>query len=76
MRTTVLPSMLQSLAHNHAHRNATASLYEMGTVYLPSVKDGKATRTCCRMTQGADARLLRRLSFFQFKGVIEALCAS
>ena len=35
MRTTVLPSMLESLAHNHAHRNPTASLYELGTIYTP-----------------------------------------
>ena len=35
MRTTVLPSMLDSLAHNNAHRNATASLYELGTIYTP-----------------------------------------
>ena len=75
MRTTVLPSMLQSLAHNHAHRNATASLYEMGTVYLPSVKDGKADPDVLPderkvLTLGSYGRL----SFFQFKGVIEALC--
>ena len=74
MRTTVLPSMLQSLAHNHAHRNATASLYEMGTVYLPVVKDGKADadvlpHECKVLTLGSYGRL----SFFQFKGVIEAL---
>lgn len=42
MRTTVLPSMLDNLAHNHAHRNPTASLYELGTIYTPTVKDGKA----------------------------------
>ena len=74
MRTTVLPSMLQSLAHNHAHRNATASLYEMGTVYLPVVKDGKADADVLPheekvLTLGSYGRL----TFFQFKGVIEAL---
>nr|WP_297171177.1 phenylalanine--tRNA ligase subunit beta [uncultured Agathobaculum sp.] len=75
MRTTVLPSMLQSLAHNHAHRNPAASLYEMGTVYLPAVKDGKADADVLPhekkvLTLGSYGRL----SFFQFKGVIEAIC--
>ncbi len=75
MRTTVLPSMLDSLAHNHAHRNPTASLYELGTIYTPVVKDGKADADQLPheekiLTLGSYGRL----SFFQFKGVIEALC--
>ncbi|GAB2045768.1 phenylalanine--tRNA ligase subunit beta [Agathobaculum sp. TL06] len=75
MRTTVLPSMLQSLAHNHAHRNPTASLFELGTIYTPSVKEGKADPDVLpheekMLTLGSYGRL----SFFQFKGVIEALC--
>ena len=75
MRTTVLPSMLESLAHNHAHRNPTASLYELGTIYTPSIKDGKADASVLPheekvITLGSYGRL----SFFQFKGVIEAIC--
>ena len=75
MRTTVLPSMLESLAHNHAHRNPTASLYELGTIYTPSVKDGKADPDVLPheekvLTLGSYGRL----SFFQFKGVVEAIC--
>ena len=75
MRTTVLPSMLESLAHNHAHRNPTASLYELGTIYTPSIKDGKADPDVLPheekvLTLGSYGRL----SFFQLKGVIEALC--
>ena len=42
MRTTVLPSMLDNLAHNHAHRNPSASLFELGTIYTPEIQDGKA----------------------------------
>lgn len=75
MRTTVLPSMLDNLAHNHAHRNPTASLFEMGTIYTPVVKDGKADpdvlpheeKILTLGTYGA-------MDFYQFKGVIEALC--
>ena len=75
MRTTVLPSMLESLAHNHAHRNPTASLYELGTIYTPTVKNGKADPDVLPheekvLTLGSYGRL----SFFQLKGVIEALC--
>lgn len=75
MRTTVLPSMLQSLAHNHAHRNPTASLFELGMIYTPSIKDGKADAGVLPheekvLTLGSYGRL----SFFQFKGVIEAIC--
>ena len=74
MRTTVLPSMLESLAHNYAHRNPTASLYEMGMIYTPAVKDGKADAAILPqeekiLTLGAYGRL----SFFQFKGVVEAI---
>lgn len=74
MRTTVLPSMLDSLSHNNAHRNPTASLYELGTVYLPVVKDGKADADQLPheekiLTLGSYGKL----SFFHFKGVIEAL---
>ena len=68
MRTTVLPSMLDNLAHNHAHRNPTASLYELGTIYTPTVKDGKADPDVLPheekiLTLGSYGRL----SFFQFK---------
>lgn len=75
MRTTVLPSMLDNLAHNHAHRNPSASLFELGTVYMPTVKDGKADPDVLPheekvLTLGSYGRL----SFFQFKGVVEAVC--
>lgn len=74
MRTTVLPSMLDNLAHNHAHRNPTASLYELGTIYTPTVKDGKADPDV--LPHEEKILILGsygRLSFFQFKGAIEAL---
>lgn len=75
MRTTVLPSMLDSLSHNHAHRNPAASLYELGTIYTPVIKDGKADAE--QLPQEEKILTLGsygRLSFFQFKGVVEAIC--
>ena len=75
MRTTVLPSMLDSLSHNHAHRNPTASLYELGTIYTPVVRDGKADADQLPHEEKILALgSYGRLSFFQFKGVIEAIC--
>ncbi len=75
MRTTVLPSMLSSLAHNHAHRNPAVSLYEIGTVYTPEVEGGRA----CAGKLPHEERILTlgsygRMDFFAFKGVIEAVC--
>ncbi len=35
MRTTSLPSMLETLAHNNAQRNKSAKLYELAKIYLP-----------------------------------------
>ena len=74
MRTTVLPSLLDSLAHNHAHRNPAASLFEMGTIYTPVVQDGKADPDQLPHEQKILALgSYGRLSFFQFKGVLEAV---
>ena len=75
MRTTVLPSMLDNLAHNHAHRNAAACLFELGTIYTPTIKDGKADPEILPheekiLTLGTYGQM----DFFQFKGIIETLC--
>nr|WP_300127060.1 phenylalanine--tRNA ligase subunit beta [uncultured Butyricicoccus sp.] len=75
MRTTVLPSMLDNLAHNHAHRNPSACLFELGTIYTPEIQDGKANPDVLPheekiLTLGTYGCM----DFFQFKGVIEALC--
>lgn len=77
MRTTALPSMLDCLMHNFNHRNETASLYEIATVYVPKIKDGAADPNVLPQephiltlgTYGA-------LSFFQFKGVIERILSN
>lgn len=74
MRTTSLPSMLDALAHNHAHRNADASLYELAMIYTPQRKDGKPDPDALP----DETRILTlgsygRLDFFEFKGMVEAL---
>lgn len=36
MRTTALPSILEVLSHNQNHKNESASMYELATVYIPT----------------------------------------
>ena len=77
MRTTALPSLLDCLMHNLNYRNETASLYEIATVYLPEIKDGKVDATVLpqephMLTLGTYGRL----SFFQFKGIIERIMSN
>lgn len=75
MRTTALPSMLESLMHNLNYRNETASLYELYKVYLPKLKeDGSVNADQLpdephMLTLGTYGRL----DFFQFKGVVESI---
>ncbi|MCD8341627.1 MAG: phenylalanine--tRNA ligase subunit beta, partial [Clostridiales bacterium] len=69
MRTTALPSLLETLARNYQHRNPVAKLYELARIYLP--QEGTAM---------ADERQIVSLggyggkqSFFTLKGDVEAL---
>ncbi len=39
MRTTALPSILDVLSHNKNHKNESAAMYELATVYLPTAPD-------------------------------------
>lgn len=74
MRTTVLPSMLDSLSRNHARRNETASLFELGTIYTPVVKDGTADpETLPHEEKILTLGTYGQMSFFRFKGAIETL---
>lgn len=74
MRTTVLPSMLQNLSHNHAHRNASVSLFEMGTIYIPQTAEGKANPEILpREEKILTLGTYGRMDFFEFKGVVEVI---
>ena len=72
MRTVILPSMLDILARNFAHKNKNVKLYEMGRVYLP-VDGQKLPDEPKRLIFGAygDGE-----SFFTMKGEIDALLHS
>jgi len=74
MRTTALPSMLETLARNYNNRNESAALYELATVYYPGDTDAVAEAKLPVEKQkimiglygpGAD--------FFTLKGIVEAL---
>ena len=70
MRTTALPSMMQTLARNYNNRNESACLYELASVYLPAEKsdelpEEKPMLVCGMYGEGFD--------FFAAKGMVEAL---
>ncbi len=69
MRTTVLPSMLDVLSHNYNHKNDSASLYEIGTVYKPT-EDGKLPDESQKIAIGMYGN---GVDFYTIKGVIEKL---
>lgn len=69
MRTTALPSLLETLARNNSHRNSSAKLYEVAKVYLPlegqDLCDEKQFISLGGYGGGLD--------FFQFKGAVETI---
>ena len=69
MRTTTLPSMLETLSLNYKNRNAAVALYEIGKEYLPAAPD-KLPEEPDRLTigmYGDDA------DFFTLKGMVETI---
>ena len=69
MRTTTLPSMLETLSLNYKNRNAAVALYEIGKEYLPTAPDNlpeEPDRLTIGM-YGDDA------DFFTLKGMVETI---
>ena len=69
MRTTTLPSMLETLSLNYKNRNAAVALYEIGKEYLPTAPE-KLPEEPDRLTigmYGDDA------DFFTLKGMVETI---
>ena len=69
MRTTMLPSMLETLARNYNNRNAKAYLYELGKEYIWKGADElpEEPQVLCMGMYGADC------NFFTIKGIVEEL---
>lgn len=75
MRTTALPSMLESLSYNYSVKNRNVRLYEMATVYLPK-GDGELPYEPKRLVMGFyDNDAKDESGFYKMKGYIEALLA-
>ena len=72
MRTTALPSMLETLSRNYSYRNKSAKLYELATVYLPVEGEDLADeRVMLSLGAYGDG-----MDFFALKGVVEQLLAA
>ena len=69
MRTTPLPSMLETLARNNNHRNPSAKLFEVAKVYLPVEGEDLCNETEFISMGGYG----EDLDFFRFKGDVETL---
>ena len=69
MRTTLLPSMLETLARNYNNRNAKAYLYELGKEYIYKGAETlpEEPQMLCIGMYGAGC------DFFTIKGVVEEL---
>ncbi|NLO47015.1 MAG: phenylalanine--tRNA ligase subunit beta [Clostridiales bacterium] len=72
MRTTLLPTMMETLAGNNSYRNEDVRLYEISKIFLP--QDGKPLpdeKTILALgAYGLD------MDFYAFKGCIEAVLDS
>jgi len=69
MRTTALPSMLETLARNYNNRNEAAALYELATVYHPR-RGGKLPVEKQKIMIGLYGP---GVDFFTMKGIVEEL---
>lgn len=69
MRTTTLPSMLETLSLNYKNRNAAVALYEIGKEYLPTGTDTLPLEPD-RLTIGMYGE---EADFFTLKGMVETI---
>jgi phenylalanyl-tRNA synthetase beta chain len=70
MRTTALPSMLETLARNSRNHNSAAKLYELARIYFPTErKDGLAEEKQV-LSMGCYGN---GVDFFRFKGDVETM---
>ncbi|MBQ3053936.1 MAG: phenylalanine--tRNA ligase subunit beta [Clostridia bacterium] len=69
MRTTTIPSMMETLARNYNLRNESAWLFEIGKTYIP-VSEDKIPDEYNKITIGIYGN---NADFFSLKGVVEEL---
>ena len=73
MRTTMLPSLLETLAFNHAHRVQAAKVFEIAYVYIKTSED---INILPEHRQVVSLASYGEGDFYRFKGDIEALLRS
>ncbi len=73
MRTTTIASMLDILARNYNYRNASARLYEVGKIFIPSEKEGELPSEPVKITMGMYGD---KVDFYDIKGICESLFAN
>ncbi len=69
MRTSILPSMMESLARNYTRSNNYARLFEMGKIYLPNEDENELPMERNILTIG----IYGDVDYFHLKGVVENL---
>lgn len=69
MRTSMVPTLLKTLAFNHSRRNKNAHIFEIAYVYE---KDGDETKLPFHREQLSVAAY-GDMDFFKFKGILEAV---
>lgn len=67
MRTTVIPSMLESLARNYSRNNETARLFEIGKIYIPTKDENKLPHEVNTLIIG----MYGNGDYFNLKGIVE-----
>ncbi|MGL4990722.1 MAG: phenylalanine--tRNA ligase subunit beta [Sarcina sp.] len=72
MRTSILPSIMESLARNYSRNNEYARLFEIGKVYIPNADENELPEERNMLTLG----LYGDVDYFDLKGVVENLLES
>mgnify|MGYP000869332441 CR=1 FL=1 len=67
MRTTTIPSMMESLSRNYSRKNELARLFEIGKVYIPEGDINKLPLEKNIITIG----MYGKVNYFSLKGVVE-----
>jgi len=76
MRTTMMPSFLESIANNYAHRVEEAALFEISYVYIKTDKYPEELPEHREMLTFGKYAANGNADFFEFKGDVEALLES
>ncbi|MBL4938162.1 phenylalanine--tRNA ligase subunit beta [Clostridium sp. YIM B02515] len=67
MRTTSIPSMMESLSRNYSRSNEEARLFEIGKVYIPNEDPNKLPKETNIITLG----MYGKVDYYELKGIVE-----